>query len=716
MKKFLLLFLSIWIAFACSEDKEIPNPNSPIEKPGQNESPKPVGVDSVYYQLDVDGFELVAATEDSTSLFLQTDTTFAFKCLFDSCGTNRLIAYCDSIGLVERIVADNQVVNILHHEDKKKMDIFYKDVEGKLAWIKDVDSPYKDLSSRSEAGDVPYSAISIVSDLSYAVYTIINTCDIYKVAQPEKYKFINKSSRKETYNMSGTIALKLIMQVLGKEYKMSVSNHISTIVTVMSDYANWVQQELYGDAIPVLRTYATRFAPNQLKLATYVTDVNPEKNEFKVGVMYTEDGKKLNAYKFYGKMDAEYNPQHINYLFSFPGLATGKKYKFRPYLAPVSTSKYMTGLKSLLDYYRMNYSFDYRLLETKAQFISQEDDYATIKLSVENADISIKMGVIYSEHSDLLEHEYEKIEYEPSFGEGQFSNDFEKEVKLNKSKSGYTYYMPYIIYHDDIIKREIYYTDTIYSATLTEGNFLFYGKKDSIVNNPITGDAKLTENTLNFKGRFYIEQEKNIVEYGICYSKDDKEITTENSSVLKAKAHQEGNFEVSVNVTDKDNTFYYRAYIKVNDKYYYGKIEKYERYEIKIYELIKTTWTETTLNEKTGEYEVTDVYSYQDINGMGLFVIRGAGNDKLYRGNKWCLIDYGKREGDKGETYDFDKEKATENEFVLYQKHEDKNTNVISHAYYCFERVIDDRLTEEEVIYVLTHSSGRDLEDILEGM
>lgn len=479
MKKFLLLFLSIWIAFACSKDKEIPNPNPPIEKPSQNENPKPVGIDSVYYQLDVDGFELVAATEDSTSLFLQTDTTFAFKCLFDSCDSNRLVAYCDSTGLVERIVADNQVVNILHHEDKKKMDIFYKDVEGKFAWIKDVDSPYKNLSSRSEAGDVPYSAISIVSDLSYAVYTIINTCDIYKVVQPEKYKFINKSSRKETYNMSGTIALKLIMQVLGKEYKMSVSNHISTIVTVMSDYANWVQQELYGDAIPVLRPYAYATG-NSMSLSAYVTGVNSLKNEFKVGIMYTEAGNKLNAYNFFNKMDAEYNPQYINYLSSFSELATGKKYKFRPYLAPVSTSKYMTGLKSLLDYYQMNYSFDYRLLETKAQLISKGNDYATIKLSVENADIPIKMGVIYSEHSDLLEHEYKKMEYEPTFEEGLFSNNFETEVKLENLKPGNTYYyMPYIIYDDDVLNHNLYAKDTIVSDVITDKDQTFYGKKDS---------------------------------------------------------------------------------------------------------------------------------------------------------------------------------------------------------------------------------------------
>ena len=292
--------------FACSEDKEIPVVTPPNVNPDSNENPKPVEVDSIYYQLGVDGFELIAATNDSTCLFLQTDTTFAFKCLYDSCGTNRLVAYSDSTGMVERIVIDEQVINILYHEDKNKMDIFYKDTEGKIAWIKDAESPYKDLSSRAGDVNVPYSAISVVSNISYAVYNIINTSDIHKVTQPEKYTFIDKSSKKETYKMNGTVALKLIMQVLGQEYKVSASEHLSTVIRVMSDYANWVQQELYGDAIPVLRPYAYA-SGNTMSLAAYVTEVDSLKTEFKVGIMVTEDGKKMNAYNFQQKKDMEYN-------------------------------------------------------------------------------------------------------------------------------------------------------------------------------------------------------------------------------------------------------------------------------------------------------------------------------------------------------------------------------------------------------------------------
>ena len=483
MKKLLFLLCIFTCLLSCGKDEEIPvdKPQIDNSKPEQEQNPEAtIEIDSVFYSLDVEGFELVAASKNGTSLFLQSDSTFAFSCLFDSCGTNRLVAYCDSIGVVERIVIDEQIINILYHEDEKKIDLFYKNADNKISWIKELENPYKKLSSRAESGDVPYSAISIASNISDAVYSIINITDIQKVTQPVKYKFISKSARKETYKMNGIVALKLITQILGQEYKISAAQHLSTVIRVMSDYANWVQQELYGDAIPALRPYAYA-AGNSMSLAAYVTEVDSSKTEFKLGIMATEDGKKLNAYNFQQKKDMEYNPQNMNYPCSFSGLETGKKYKFRPYLLPASTSKYMKGLKGLLDYYRMNFSFDYRLLETKAQLISTGDNHATVKLSVENADISIKMGVIYSEHSDILNHEYKNIEYEPTFEEGIFSNNFEKEIKLENLKSDSTYYyMPYIVYDDDVLNRNLYPVDSIFTtAVITEKDQTFYGKKES---------------------------------------------------------------------------------------------------------------------------------------------------------------------------------------------------------------------------------------------
>ena len=366
--------------FACSEDKEIPIVTPPIVNPDSNENPKPIEVDSIYYQLGVDGFELIAATNDSTCLFLQTDTTFAFKCLYDSCGTNRLVAYSDSTGMVERIVIDDQVINILYHEDEKKIDIFYTNADNKISWIKELENPYKKLSSRAESGDVPYSAISVVNNLSYAVYTIIDTYDVHKVVPADsiniKFKFANKYANKESLNMSGTVAVRLITQILGLEYKNQISNYLSTIATVIFDYSNWVVEELYGDAVPVLRPYASYIGgyvfdfndidkdqdrdelmwQTDMTLNAYVNEAESLKNEFEVGVMVAEEGRQLNKYYNLRKSSMKYDSERMNYACSFRGLGTGKRYKFIPYLAPVSTSKYSKGMKGLLDFYKYNFS------------------------------------------------------------------------------------------------------------------------------------------------------------------------------------------------------------------------------------------------------------------------------------------------------------------------------------------------------------------------
>ena len=599
MKKFLLLFLSVWIAFACSEEKEIPPTEPPFENPEQNEDPKPAKTDSIYYQLNVDGFELVAATEDSTCLFLQTDTTFAFRCLFDSCGSNRLVVYCDSTGLVERIVADDQIVNILHHADKKKMDIFYKDADGKMAWIKDVESPYKNVSSRAE-GDVPYSAISIVNDLSYAVYTIINTYDV--VIHKPWENFIDKYSRKEFYNTRSTVALKLIVQILGEEYKVSVSDHISTIVTVMSDYSKWVIEELYGDAIPHLRKYAVRKSVDGLILTAYVTDVDSLHNEFKIGVLVAEKGDRLNGLNYLDNQGSDYNSQKINYSYSFISnpellkkgikLVTGKDYKFIPYLAPASTSKYAKGIKSLLDCYKYGTPQTHLLLEAKAEEKSTENDVAKLELKVENA--RRKMGIIYSEYEELLKHDYKKIEFEPTTEEKIMPGDFEREVKLSYLEPGKLYYMPYVIYDDNIIKRQIYGADTVISTAITEKDYTFYGKQGvlDIILNPKTQEA--TINGRIFKGYFIDPNGKwateksrssiEVSERGFIIKEEIEskssrsgnypDITVENAKAVKATSHKDSIFEVSTEVSENVTAVYYRAYIKVNDKYYYGEVKK----------------------------------------------------------------------------------------------------------------------------------------------
>ena len=82
--------------------------------------------DSLFYSTDATDFEVVAATEDDIVAFVQKDTLFYFRCLFDSCQSSRLIAYCDSLGTVERISVNNKVFDFIYHKDRSKLDILYK--------------------------------------------------------------------------------------------------------------------------------------------------------------------------------------------------------------------------------------------------------------------------------------------------------------------------------------------------------------------------------------------------------------------------------------------------------------------------------------------------------------------------------------------------------------------------------------------------------------
>lgn len=565
--------------WACSDKEDLSQPIQPI-LPDDDD---PVEVeDSVFYQLKVDDYELIAVSQSGTCMLMQTDTTFAFSCLFDSCGTKQLIAYCDSAGVVERIVADNQVINILYHEDKQKMDFFYKKVDNSIGWIEDVESPYSKLPSRVEAGDVPYSAISVMNNVSYAVYNVINTYDVYLPIKA--WELVQKYSKAP---IPIGDAVQMIQHLLGKDYKQLMLKHYMTINQVMADYSAWVKEELYGDAIPLLRNYAVRKGINDLTLTAYVEGVDSLKSKFKVGVIVTDDEHvTLTTYTYLDNKSSQYNPEQINYLCTFPRLETGKRYKFRPYLAPVSSSKYLTGAKCMLDYYKYGSIQDRLLLETKAEVLSNTDEEVKFKLSVAYAKTSVKMGMIYGEHPDLLNHGYQQVEYQPTFNESLMSYDYEKEVKLENMESGCIYYMPYIIYDDYVINRTLFTpTTTSIVTAITKEDLTFYGRKDSVhvINNPITGDAEAEGKTLTLNGSF----DKNIInmveDSGMGIHKETsssraggkEDITIENSTVIKADIQEDGTFKATLDLNEEDSCVYYRAYIKVKGKVYYGEVKKY---------------------------------------------------------------------------------------------------------------------------------------------
>lgn len=425
----------------CSDDKEV---EKPVIIPPPTE-------DSVFYTLKVDNFELLAASEEGTAAFLQTDETFAFRCLYDSCQTSRLVAYCDSAGVVERICIENKVFDMLYHQDNAKLDILYSD-NGKMAWIKDVQNPYKKTPGRSESGDVPYSAVKVMTNLSHAIYTIINSYPLY--FSEKIYAYIARYSAPP---FESKMAIEYIANVLGKEYGKIVGNHYAEIASIMTDYSAWVVKELYGEAIPLVRQYAEWTGSHSVNLKCFVNEVDTAKADFKIGIIIQEEGKTLfSSQHNLGNKGTTYKPNAIDYTFAFNGLETGKKYKFKAYLAPLSSSKYLTGMKCLLDYYKYGQSKHFDLLEAKGEVKVRGTNNATIELSAALSDHQkIKMGMFYGLNPKLPENDRMEIECEIDYKDYVSSDRITKTVELKGLTSDTTYYYrPYIIYEGNIVNRE----------------------------------------------------------------------------------------------------------------------------------------------------------------------------------------------------------------------------------------------------------------------
>lgn len=425
----------------CSDDKEV---EKPVIIPPPTE-------DSVFYTLKVDNFELLAASEEGTAAFLQTDETFAFRCLYDSCQTSRLVAYCDSAGVVERICIENKVFDMLYHQDNAKLDILYSD-NGKMAWIKDVQNPYKKTPGRSESGDVPYSAVKVMTNLSHAIYTIINSYPLY--FSEKIYAYIARYSAPP---FESKMAIEYTANVLGKEYGKIVGNHYAEIASIMTDYSAWVVKELYGEAIPLVRQYAEWTGNHSVNLKCFVNEVDTAKADFKIGIIIQEEGKTLfSSQHNLGNKGTIYKPNAIDYTFAFNGLETGKKYKFKAYLAPLSSSKYLTGMKCLLDYYKYGQSKHFDLLEAKGEVKVRGTNNATIELSAALSDHQkIKMGMFYGLNPKLPENDRMEIECEIDYKDYVSSDRITKTVELKGLTSDTTYYYrPYIIYEGNIVNRE----------------------------------------------------------------------------------------------------------------------------------------------------------------------------------------------------------------------------------------------------------------------
>ena len=491
--------------FSQSTDKElviernVVKPMAPV-KAVMIEDNTGSSADSVYYCTDMDGFELVSATKDGQAFYMQTDATFAFKCMYDFGKTQNLVAYCDSTGMVERIVAENKVFNILYHEDLSKIDIFFEK-DGKLEWLRDLENPYQEITSRAVEGDVPYSAISVQNRLSHAVYKILNE---HPLGIGEKLWGLLKTFAIPAYNsqLRMEFMVNMLSETFSKDY---IENHYKTIQTVMNDYAVWVMNEMYGNAIPVVHGWVERSINDMIKIDCHVNDVNPSKTDFRIG-MTIEYGDEIIQRPYYKhdkcdnnapspalahKKCTMYATGDMNFFeYTSLPLPAGKKYKFRALLLPSASSKYLSNMKCLLDYRRWGYTDEFYLFDPKATVLSEGEDKVKVKLStvVDNFHQNFTMGVYYGtdpaisktekweiEKLNNLEHQTQEVEIS-SIVDGT-DGEIVKELTLEGLEPGVTYYYkPYIQYSGNISNKPV----ANYLETIFPEDRIFYGEGGTI--------------------------------------------------------------------------------------------------------------------------------------------------------------------------------------------------------------------------------------------
>ncbi|MGN1218607.1 MAG: hypothetical protein ACI4TD_11645, partial [Phocaeicola sp.] len=429
--------------------------------------------DSLFYSTDATDFEVVAATEDDIVAFVQKDTLFYFRCLFDSCQSSRLIAYCDSLGTVERISVNNKVFDFIYHKDRSKLDILYKK-NGKLDSIRDIENPFVNATTRTESGDVPFSAIHSLSHASYGIYTIINSYPLV-FDENESYRYLYMKKFAST-PFKSKIALDKIVAIYQKEYGQLIGNYYAEIASIVKDYATWVRGELYGKAIPMVQDYALRTGTGSVILYAMVNDVEEDKQDFKVGIiLQNSERTAFSGLYNIGNFIYDYDVNRGNYGCPFKGMQTGKRYKYKPYLAPLSSSKYLEGVKCLIDYYKYGPTHTFDLLDVAAKVVNRGDDHAMIELNTKTIDHQkIKMGLYYGTDPELPKKNRNHVECDITFGDYAISNQITKTVELEDLIQDTTYYyMPYIIYDGNILNNHIE------SGGITEDDHTFYGEIQS---------------------------------------------------------------------------------------------------------------------------------------------------------------------------------------------------------------------------------------------
>lgn len=106
-----------------------------------------------------------------------------------------------------------------------------------------------------------------------------------------------------------------------------------------------------------------------------------------------------------------------------------------------------------------------------------------------------------------------------------------------------------------------------YEVSFNDEPFVFtYGEVTNLTNNMFTASFKVALKFSDYEG---LEQDP---EVGICFSDINERPTIVDCKMKTGKFFTKYNF--SINALDAGTTYYYRAYVKVNDVVYYGGVQK----------------------------------------------------------------------------------------------------------------------------------------------
>lgn len=551
------LFILCWVSllvWSCSEDEtNIVLPGT--EDPGISVLKE----DSLFYSTSDDEFELIAGKDDVIA-FMQTDTTFAFRFLFDSCGV-KLLAYADSAGRIERVCVEDQVIDFLYHQDEPMYDIMCRK-EGKLTTIQGIMDPYSGTKTRASAsGDVPFSAIGTTSRVGYTLYSIINSGELY--LNSSSYKYLRRYSAPP---YQSELAVDVIKRAYGNEYKQSAADFMKELTIVARDYRAWVIKELFGDAVPTV--YPTGSRSNEdgtVKFKCNVKNVDPAMSNFRVGLLLQEYGKEISSLHNMQNSIMSFDTISGSFTMTFRNIPDNKHYQVLPYLAPATSSEYLTGIKCLLEYYKYGEVSEFHYMTAKAEVVEQTGNKAVLELSTHlTAHKRIKMGVIYSNSETFSPEETKTLCFEFPYS----SDIVTKRIELENKDIEPLYYKPFIIYDGNLMNKPLPVTND-FTLVLNDDDRTFYGQMDNFHEVFIhTNFYEYEDEKIKMGGGFlWLE---NPDAFGICYSTTNENPTIDDN-VLEAESHNDGDFSVYLPDYDNSKDYYYRSFVKKGGLVHYGK-------------------------------------------------------------------------------------------------------------------------------------------------